>query len=109
LSATDPAITDPAVADPVADRPRVVLQASGESWVEIRDRFNKRVLSRLMAPGERLEVPDETGLRLTVGNAGGIVISVDGQAIPPLGGPGVVRRNVSLEAALLQHADSVAN
>jgi cytoskeleton protein RodZ len=111
LPSADPAGADPVSADPVAtaDRPRVVLQASQESWVEIRDRFNKRVLSRLMAVGDRLEVPDQAGLRLTVGNAGGIVITVDGQAVPPLGGPGVVLRNVSLEAARLQHADGGAN
>jgi cytoskeleton protein RodZ len=111
LPVTDLPVTDPAGADPVAaaERPRVILQASEESWVEIRDRFNKRVLSRLMAAGDRLEVPDETGLRLTVGNAGGIVIKVDGQAVPPIGGPGVVLRNVSLEAARLQQADVGAN
>jgi cytoskeleton protein RodZ len=109
--ATDLPVTDPAGADPVAaaDRPRVILQASEESWVEIRDRFNKRVLSRLMAAGDRLEVPDEAGLRLTVGNAGGIVIKVDGHPVPPIGGPGVVLRNVSLEAARLQQADVGAN
>jgi cytoskeleton protein RodZ len=107
----DPPIADPAGADPVAaaGRPRVVLQASQESWVEIRDRFNKRVLSRLMAAGDRLEIPDEAGLRLTVGNAGGILIKVDGHLVPPLGGPGVVLRNVPLEAARLQHADAGAN
>ena len=105
----DPAGADPAGADPVADRPQVILQASEESWVEIRDRFNKRVLSRLMAAGDRLEVPDEAGLRLTVGNAAGIVISVDGHSTPPLGGPGVVLRNVSLEAARLQQAAAGAN
>jgi cytoskeleton protein RodZ len=114
VSEAEPALAShPPVADPAgvaaADRPQVVLQASEESWIEIRDRFNKRVLSRLMTAGERLEVPDETGLRLTVGNAGGIVIWIDGQPVPPLGGPGVVRRNVPLEAARLQHADASAN
>jgi cytoskeleton protein RodZ len=112
VSEADPALASHSpVADPAATvgRPQVILQASQESWIEIRDRFNKRVLSRLMTAGERLEVPDETGLRLTVGNAGGIMIWVDGQPVPPLGGPGVVRRNVPLEAARLQHADAGAN
>jgi cytoskeleton protein RodZ len=112
VSEAEPALASHSpVADPVttAGRPQVILQASEESWIEIRDRFNKRVLSRLMTVGERLEVPDETGLRLTVGNAGGIMIWVDGQPVPPLGGPGVVRRNVPLEAARLQHADAGAN
>ena len=116
LASADPAVADPPLADPAgaasvaaANRPRVVLQASEESWVEIRDPFNKRVLSRLMAAGDRLEVPDQAGLRLTVGNAGGIVIRVDGQPVPSLGGAGVVLRNVPLEAAQLHHADGSAN
>ncbi|MGZ8408451.1 MAG: RodZ domain-containing protein [Hyphomicrobium sp.] len=116
LPSADPPVADLAGADSMAaaegaaaEGPRVILQASQESWVEIRDRFNKRVVSRLMAAGDHLEVPDEAGLRLTVGNAGGLVIKVDGQAVPPLGGPGVVLRDVSLEAARLQHADAGAN
>ena len=96
-------------AETAADRPRVSLEASEESWVEIRDRFNKRVLSRLLAPGDVVDVPDEAGLRLTVGNAGGLVIRVDGQSVPPLGESGVVLRNVPLESASLQQSDVSAN
>lgn len=98
------------MADPedgtLGDRPRVVLEASERSWVEIRDSVGNRIMSRLMAPGEVFEVPDETGLRLTVGNAGGLGIRVDGDPVPPLGGPGVVRRNVPLEPERLQRGDS---
>jgi cytoskeleton protein RodZ len=92
-----------------ADRPRVSLEASEESWVEIRDRFDKRLVSRLMAPGDVLHIPDQAGLRMTVGNAGGLVIRVDGRSVPPLGGSGVVLRNVPLESASLQQANVSAN
>lgn len=88
------------------EQTRVVLQASERSWVEIQDRFGNRIMSRLMSPGEVYEVPDQTGLRLTVGNAGGLAIRVDGSAVPALGGPGVVRRNVPLEPERLQRGDS---
>jgi cytoskeleton protein RodZ len=104
------ASTSPAPdAQAAAERPRVSLEASEESWIEIRDRFDKRVLSRLLAPGDVLNVPDQAGLRLTVGNAGGLVIRVDGQSIPPLGGSGVVLRNVPLEWASLQQGGVSAN
>ena len=92
-----------------ADRPRVSLEASEQSWVEIRDHVNKRVLSRLMAPGDVLDVPDQAGLRLTVGNAGGLVIRIDGHPVPPLGGSGVVLRNVPLESASLQQSVTSTN
>lgn len=94
--------TSAAAADEAA---RVVIEASERSWVEIRDRVGNRVMSRLMAPGEVYEVPDDSGLRLTVGNAGGVAIRVDGSAVPSLGGPGVVRRNVPLEPERLQQAN----
>ena len=92
-----------------AERPRVSLEASEPSWIEIRDHVNKRLVSRLMAPGDVLDVPDQAGLRLTVGNAGGLVIRIDGHPVPPLGGSGVVLRNVPLESARLQQAIASAN
>lgn len=105
-SATDAGAAD---AETAAARPRVSLEASEPSWVEIRDHVNKRVVSRLMAPGDVLDVPDQAGLRLTVGNAGGLVIRIDGHPVPPLGGSGVVLRNVPLESARLQQAVASAN
>lgn len=80
---------------------RVVLRATGTSWVEIRDGAGTRVVGRLMEPGETIAVPDQPGLRMTVGNAGGIEVVVDGSALPPLGGIGVVRRGVALDAERL--------
>ncbi len=99
------------VAGPVAspDQPRIRLEAAEQTWVEIRDDSNSRVLSRLMAPGETIDVPDRPGLRLTVGNAGGLEIKLDGEPLPPLGGPGAVRRNVPLEAEWLRNSIASAN
>ncbi len=105
-SAADRSVGDPVIAE---DRPRVSLEALAESWVEIRDRDNKRILSRLLAPGDVVDVPDQAGLRLTVGNAGGLVIRIDGAPVPPLGGSGVVLRDVPLESASLQQAVISAN
>lgn len=104
--ATDAGAGDAMVA---AERPRVSLEAAEESWVEIRDRENKRILSRLLAPGDVVDVPDQAGLRLTVGNAGGLVIRIDGDPVPRLGRSGVVLRNVPLESASLQQAIISAN
>ncbi len=83
----------------VVDAPnQIVIRATEASWIEIRDRRGRRLTGRLMQPGETLDVPEQTGLQMTVGNAGGVLLVVDGQALPPLGESGVVRRGVSLDA-----------
>jgi cytoskeleton protein RodZ len=42
-------------------------------------------MMKVLAVGETYTVPDEPGLFLRIGNAGGLTISVDGKALPPLG------------------------
>jgi cytoskeleton protein RodZ len=46
--------------------------------------------------GEGWPVPNEPGITLTTGNAGGTIIVRNGHAGPPLGPPGVVLRHVLL-------------
>jgi cytoskeleton protein RodZ len=47
--------------------------------------------------GDTYFVPNRPGLLLLTGNAGALEVSVDGQALPPIGPIGAVRRNVSLD------------
>jgi cytoskeleton protein RodZ len=83
---------------------RIVLRARAESWVEVRDpQRNALVMARLLKAGDVYRVPDQPGLKLVTGNAGGLVVLVDGQVAPPLGKDGVVRRGISLDAASLRH------
>ncbi len=76
--------------------PRVVLKATQDSWVQIRNANNASIFTRVLRAGDVYEVPDQSGLTLLTGNAGGLVITVDGEEIPKLGRSGQVRRNVSL-------------
>ncbi len=80
---------------------RITLQATDLTWVQVRDEFGNRIMSRLLERGEIFRVPEQAGLRLTVGNAGGLEVVVDGRRVPPLGGHGEVRRGVVLDADLL--------
>jgi cytoskeleton protein RodZ len=76
---------------------RVVLKASEDCWIEIRDPSGAIVASRLMHKGDAFPVPPRQGLTLTVGNAGALTVLLDGNPLPPLGKTGMVRHDVPLD------------
>ena len=91
------------------DKPRVVIRAKGESWVQIRDNPGNRVLTdRVLRAGEIIEIPNRPGIVLTTGKAESLDILVDGQDVDPFGGPGV-RRNIALEPDRLRAPPAQAN
>lgn len=82
---------------------RIVLEARADSWVEVRDpESNATLMARLLKTGDVYRIPDKPGLKLTTGNAGGLVVMVDGQAAPPLGKDGIVRRGIALDPESLR-------
>ena len=88
---------------------RVVLHAVADSWVQIRDKASNLLFTRVLKPGEHYNVPNQQGLTLVAGNAGGIDVTVDGQEAPRLGDLGHVARNVSLDPDHLLGAGTHAN
>ena len=91
------------------DKPRVVIRAKGESWVQIRDNPGNRVLTdRVLRAGEIIEIPNRPGIVLTTGKAESLDILVDGQDVDPFGGPGV-RRNIALEPDRLRAPPAQTN
>ena len=94
----------PASADqPAADAPkadkvvwktskRVRLKASADCWIKIRDAEGKVVLSRLLHAGDSFAPPGNAGLTMTVGNAGALVVALDGNDLPALGAEGQVKK-----------------
>jgi cytoskeletal protein RodZ len=101
LSATAPAA--PQLASPATGgESRLQLRARLASWVQIRDASGVPILTRTLAAGERVPVPDQPGLTLFTGNAGGVEILLDGRALPALGPVGAVRRNIPLDLKALQ-------
>jgi len=79
------------------DRPRIVIRAKGESWVQIRDNAANRVITdRVLRAGETIEIPNRPGIVLTTGKAENLDLLLDGQEMDAFGGPGV-RRNIALE------------
>ncbi len=76
---------------------RIKLVAHMDSWIQIADKTGKSYYAAVLRPGQAVEVPNQPGLLLTAGNAGGFDILVDGEVLPPLGGVGLVRRDLPLD------------
>lgn len=92
---------------PAAAGNRIEMRASTDSWVLVRDANGDMIMTRVMTPGDSYQVPDEPGLTLFTGNAGGLEVLVDGRAVPPLGQQGEVIRNISLDPDLLRDGRAV--
>lgn len=101
----DAADTTPA-GTPVSGGP-VVITANEEAWFKVYDRATRTsVKMGILKPGERYVVPaDRDDLLLWTGKAGALQISVAGKAIPSLGGPQDMVKDVALTpSALLARA-----
>ncbi|MFQ6016938.1 MAG: RodZ domain-containing protein [Kiloniellaceae bacterium] len=82
---------------------RIILRAVQDSWVQVRDSQDALLLTRVLRPGDVYFVPNQEGLTLLTGNAGGIEIEVDGITVPPVGPVGTVRRHIALDPVRLRN------
>ncbi|WP_207483635.1 helix-turn-helix domain-containing protein [Arenibaculum pallidiluteum] len=76
---------------------RIQLKAIQDAWVQVRSAGGELVFARVLRPGDVYRVPDQPGLRLVTGNAGGLVVAVDGSQGQAMGTTGQVMRDVPLE------------
>jgi cytoskeleton protein RodZ len=81
---------------------QIVIQATADAWLEVRDGNGNILLNRILHPGDTWTVPQQAGLVFTTGNAGGTVLVVDGVASPALGNSGAVRRDLPLDPNLIR-------
>jgi cytoskeleton protein RodZ len=91
-----------AVEQSAIPQPRIVLSATADSWLLVREKTGQVLLNRVLHPGEFWSVPAQPNLVLTTGNAGGTDILVDGATTPSLGASGAVRRDIPLDPELLK-------
>ncbi|WP_264813380.1 helix-turn-helix domain-containing protein, partial [Gluconacetobacter sacchari] len=100
----------PAPADAVAaPTGQIVLTASAQTWVQVRVAGGPVIYDHILQAGESWTAPQDKGdLLLTVGNAGGLVISADGVTTQPLGRNGAVRRNLPLTREAVRSGGIVA-
>jgi cytoskeleton protein RodZ len=87
---------------------RIVLRATTDSWIQVRDSDHSVLFTGVLKPGESYRVPDRAGLSMRAGNAGGLDVMVDGKPAPSLGPIGAVR-NVALDPQLLTAGSTVHN
>jgi cytoskeleton protein RodZ len=88
---------------------RIKIMALVDSWVEVRTEDGELSLTRVLRKGDSYNVPDQTGLTLVTGNAGGLEFFVDGKVVPKIGPLGTVRRNVKLDPKALTGGTTNAN
>ncbi|HXC91624.1 MAG TPA: RodZ domain-containing protein [Stellaceae bacterium] len=86
---------------------RIVLHATADSWIQIRAADRTVLFTGLLKPGDSYRVPDQPGLSMRAGNAGGLELSVDGKPARAVGPTGAVR-NVTLDPQSLV-ADGAVN
>jgi cytoskeletal protein RodZ len=83
------------------DTLRIVVQANANSWI-VLDADGKTVYSDEMHKGERWSYEAKDRFRFkTIGNAGGVAITLNDVAIPPFGGEGDVVHDRVLDRDLL--------
>lgn len=71
------------------------IQATDITWLTVTI-DGREVRDVLLQPGDTVQWRARERYLITVGNAGGIHLTLNGQVLPPLGRPGQVLRNVPL-------------
>jgi cytoskeleton protein RodZ len=74
------------------------VEAKEQTWIRVVI-DNQQHKDVLLKPGEKIEWKAKGGFLLTLGNAGGVVLNLNGKELPPLGKSGQVLRNIQLPAA----------
>jgi cytoskeletal protein RodZ len=96
--APSPSITPAAAVAETPTSQRLLVRAIEPTWIRIQT-DDLRAVDELLAPGETREWTAEKRFLLTVGNAGGIEIELNGRPMPRLGERGAVIRQLELPQA----------
>ncbi|HEV2200756.1 MAG TPA: RodZ domain-containing protein [Bryobacteraceae bacterium] len=69
----------------------IVLDATEPSWISMKDQDGKALFAQLLVPGSARTVTLQGSGTLRTGNAGGLVVQLNGNPIGPVGPNGKVR------------------
>lgn len=70
----------------------LALRATGDSWVTVKGNSGRTVFAGLLGKGDRKRFTDADSLRVTLGNAGGVQLTVNGKRVGSAGRDGEVKR-----------------
>ena len=88
-----PSPTGPsAVAQATRDRVTVQIHASGRSWLQATNASGKELFQGMLAAGQVKTFSDKQRVKLVVGNAGAVTLTVNGTDVGEPGRPGQVAR-----------------
>ncbi|SRR5579883_293319 len=95
-AAPPPATPAPAQGEPVlTPQPRKImrieLESSEPTWVSLTDSDGNALMTRLLSPGDPRTVEVDRAAKLRTGNAGGLMVKLDGKPIGTLGPKGKIR------------------
>jgi cytoskeleton protein RodZ len=102
VQAADGAATAAATATTPGVPGAMVIEATADAWIEIKNATGRVVYQTVLHPGGSYTVPDQPQLTLTTGNAPATEIVLSGNTIGPL--KGHVLRNIPLDADSLRAA-----
>lgn len=82
----------------VGPSPHVLrVQATEATWIRVH-MDGQSPKEMILRPGQSAEWTSHSPFQLTLGNAGGVTLNLNGQELPPLGKSGQVIRNIYLPA-----------
>lgn len=94
-------------ASSVLTSPNFTIQATADSWVEIKALDSNILLSRILKTHETFNVPNRNDLLLSTGNIGALIIKMNGKEVPKYGGSMRVAKDIALtKENLLKTSDS---
>ncbi|WP_342628876.1 RodZ domain-containing protein [Nguyenibacter vanlangensis] len=103
-----PDLAGPSLAPPPVPG-QITLTATARTWVRLRQAAGPVLYEHVLQPGDSWSIPpDKANVLLTVGNAGGLVLTMDGITTPPLGRPGAVRHNLVLSPDAIRNGSIAA-
>lgn len=73
------------------------IRVTSDSWVEIKNAKSAVIVRQILKKGDVFLVPESEVLSLSTGNAGGLMVYIDGKEISPLGNPSQVKRDIALK------------
>jgi cytoskeleton protein RodZ len=93
--APKPPVTSPASGTAVTGGQRLVIRALEPTWVRVQT-DEGRIAEELLPAGASREWAAERRFLLTIGNAGGVELTLNGKTLPPLGAKGTVIQRLEL-------------